>query len=202
MLDKSLPYWGLFMHRKARTPVASAPLPDGFRFIFFSNGDEMDWARLEASVLEFDSEFAALLHFNNSFLPYADELSRRCVFIQNEDGKKVATATAWWLNINRQHRPWLHWVAVEPQYQGLGLGKALVSHVLEQMIALEGDVDFYLHTQTWSYKAVNIYTHNGFFPTCEKALYKDKKNNYKNAMRIINRQLRMYIDAVDSVVLF
>ena len=202
MLDKSLPYWGLFMHRKARTPVAGAPLPDGFRFTFFSNGDEKDWARLEASVLEFDSEFAALLHFHNSFLPYADELSRRCVFIQNEDGKKVATATAWWLNINGQHRPWLHWVAVEPQYQGLSLGKALVSHVIEQMINLEGDVDFYLHTQTWSYKAVNIYKQNGFFPSREKALYKDKKNNCKKAMRIINRQLRMYIDAADSVVLF
>jgi len=191
MLDKNLPYWGVFMHRKAGSPVASVPLPEGYRFVLYSIGDELDWARIETSVLEFDSEFAALLHFREKFIPYSDELERRCLFIQNDSGEKVATATAWWNHVDDERRPWVHWVAVNPEYQGLGLGKALISHVIEHMIKLEGDVDFYLHTQTWSYKAVDIYTLNGFQASEESQLYKERRNNFKKAMRIIDRQLRL-----------
>ena len=94
-------------------------------------------------------------------------------------------------SVDDERRPWVHWVAVNPEYQGLGLGKALISHVIEHMIKLEGDVDFYLHTQTWSYKAVDIYTLNGFQASEESQLYKERRNNFKKAMRIIDRQLRL-----------
>ena len=185
MLDKSVPYAGFYMQRAAGTPIASYPLPDGFVIAFYSDGDEASWARIETSVLEFDSEFAALMHFNENFMPYADELRRRCFFIETSDGVKIATATAWWQDIDGKRRPWLHWVAVDPQFQGLGLGKALISRALELMIELEGDVDIYLHTQTWSYKAIGIYKSNSFKPTNEKILYKNRKNNYRKAMRIL-----------------
>ena len=185
MLDKSVPYAGFYMQRAAGAPIASAPLPDGFVFAYFSGGDEESWARIETSVLEFDNEFAALMHFNESFMPFADELRRRCFFIETSDGTKVATATAWWRDIDGERRPWLHWVAVVPQFQGQGLGKALVSRAMELMIELEGDVDIYLHTQTWSYKAIGIYKGNGFLPTNEKKLYKNRNNNYRKALRIL-----------------
>ena len=74
MLDKSIPYAALKMIRKAGTPIPDFPLPDGFRFVFYKDGDEMDWARIETSVDEFDSEFAALLRFKEDFIPYKDEL--------------------------------------------------------------------------------------------------------------------------------
>ena len=191
MLDKNLPYWGVYMHRSAGTPVASVPLPEGFRFVTYSDGDELDWSRIETSVLEFDSEFEAMMHFREKFIPFIHELRRRCLFIQNDSGDKIATATAWWFYVNNERHPWLYWVAVKPDYQGLGLGKALISHVIEHMIRLEGDVDFYLHTQTWSYKAVGIYMRNGFRATREEALYGNKRNNYNKAMKIINRQLHL-----------
>ena len=185
MLDKSIPYAGFFMHRPAGAPISSFPLPDGFQFVFYSAGDEMEWARIEASVLEFEGEFAALMHFNEKFMPFIDELERRCLFIKNDAGDKIATIMAWWAEIEGQRRPWLHWAGVDPRYQGLGLGKALISKVMELFIELEGDVDVFLKTQTWSYKAVDIYMKNGFRPTAEKALYKKRKHNYKKAMKIL-----------------
>ena len=187
MLDKSVPYAGLFMRREAGTPLESAPLPDGYSFAFYSDGCAPDWARIETSVLEFSSEFAALMHFNEKFIPLADELGRRMLFIENSEGMKIATSTAWWSDIEGERRPWLHWVAVEPGYQGLGLGKAVVSRVTELMLEIEGDVDFYLGTQTWSYKAVNIYKMFGFQPTNEKALYHARHDNYRKALRILKR---------------
>ena len=187
MLDKSVPYAGLFMCREAGVSLAPYALPDGFRFSFFCDGDEGCWARIESSVLEFGSEFAALLHLKEKFFPHIDELRRRCIFIENSDGVKVATAMAWWMDIEGERRPWLYWVGVDPAYQGLGLGKAVIARATELMVQIEGDVPLYLHTQTWSHKAYRIYLANGFSPTDEKVLYKERHNNYKNAMKILNQ---------------
>jgi len=187
MLDKSVTYVGLFMRRRAGTPVPSFPLPEGFKFVFYKDGDEADWARIETSVLEFDSEFAAILHFKERFVPNAIELYRRCLFIENEAGKKVATATAWWSYVDGRRRAWLHWVASEPEYQGLGLGKAIISRVTELQTQLDGDVDIFLKTQTWSYKAISIYKSCGYEPTDEKTLYWDRRDNYRKALRILER---------------
>ena len=188
MLDKSVPYVGIFMKRPAGTPFIPVPIPNRFSYALYREGDEKDWARIETSVLEFDSEFEALLYFTKKFKPYPEELHKRCLFIENEDGLKIATATAWWHYIQDEYRAWLHWVSVHPDYQGYGLGKAITSKALEFSLELEGDVDIYLHTQTWSHKAFRIYEKFGFSPTDEKILYKDNKdNNYKKAMRILNK---------------
>ena len=191
MLDKSVPYVGLYMRRKAGTRLSAChPLPDGYSFVFYTDGSESDWAAIEASVLEFDSEFAALLYFGGKFMQHQDELRRRCLFIENSGGEKIATATAWWHNVNGKRRPWLQWIAVHPMYQGLGLGKALISRATELMLSLEGDADIFLHSQTWSYKAIDIYKSNGFQLTSEKALYKDGKSNYRKAKKILAKLRR------------
>jgi GNAT superfamily N-acetyltransferase len=125
--------------------------------------------------------------FKERFMPYVDELRRRCIFIENEAGEKVATATAWWSFVFGERRPWIHWVGADPRYQGLGLGKAIISRATELLIELEGDVPLFLKTQTWSYKAIDIYKACGFEPTEEKTLYKDRKDNYRKALRILSR---------------
>ena len=188
MLDKTLPYAKLYMRRKAGTPIPEFPLPEGFKYTLYKDGDEADWAKLEYSVEEFDSEFAALLRCKEEFMQNVDELYRRCLFIENENGEKVATANAWWTFIEDERRAWLHWVSVAPGYQGLGLGKAITSRVTQLLLELEGDVDFYLSTQTWSYKAINIYKICGYEATDEKTLYGRKhKNHYKKAMKILEK---------------
>ncbi|MDR2570146.1 MAG: GNAT family N-acetyltransferase [Oscillospiraceae bacterium] len=188
MLDKTVPFAKLKMVRRAGTPILDYPLPDGFKYTFFKDGNEADWARIETSVDEFDSEFAALLRFKNDFMPYVDELYRRCLFIEAENGEMVATANAWWSFVDDERRAWLHWVSVAPGYQGLGLGKAIVSRVTQLLLEIEGDVDFFLSTQTWSYKAINIYKQFGYEPTDEKILYPKKyKRHYKKALKILKK---------------
>ena len=192
MLDKSVPFAGFFMRRNGGAPIPDFPLPDGFRFSFFKEGDEARWARIEASVLEFYSEFAALLFFTENFLPYPRELRSRCLFVENSSGSMTGTTTAWWSDISGERRPWIHWVGVDPMYQGLGIGKAIVAQALRVMTELEGDVNFYLKTQTWSYKAIGVYRACGFEPTDEKKLYISRENNYKKAMRILRRIGKRY----------
>ena len=187
MIDKSVPFAKLKMKRPAGTPIAEFPLPEGFKFTFYQKGDEESWARIETAVDEFDNEFAAVMRFKQDFNP-PDELSRRCLFIENSDGEKVATATAWWAEVYGERRAWLHWVSVDPRYQGIGLGKALSSRVTKLLLEIEGDVDFYLSTQTWSHVAIGIYEKCGWQPTDEAILYgKDLKGHYKKALKILGK---------------
>jgi len=191
MLDKTIPFAKVYMRRKAGTPIPVFPLPEGFSYTYYEDGDEVNWARIETSAGEFDSEFAALLFFKEEFMPKVDELYRRCLFIRTASGEKVATSTAWWSYIGDQRRAWLQWVGVDARFQGLGLGKAIISRVTELMKMLEGDVDFYLSTQTWSYKAVNIYRKCGWEPTDEKKLYGWKyRRHYKKAVKLLEKYER------------
>ncbi len=79
----------------------------------------------------------------------------------------------------------LYWVAVKPQLQGKGLGKAITSKVVELMLEIEGERDFYLHTQTWSHKAIKVYEKVGFYITDEKNLFKYSNENYEKAISIL-----------------
>ena len=162
MLDKSIPYYHVIMVRPQGTPFEQSPLPEGFRFSSFQTGDELAWAAIETSVGEFDDVATSVEYFSREYLPFADELKRRLVFVENSAGEKVATATAWWSPRNETTVPSLHWIATRPEYQGLGLGKAGVGQALEKSIQLDGDRDNFLHTQTWSYTAVGIYMRMGF----------------------------------------
>ena len=175
------------MRRAAGSSLPEYPLPGGYRFVLYADGDEADWARIETSVLEFETEFKALMYFTQKFLPFREELRRRCIFIEDSAGVKIANTMAWWSVVGEERRPWLHWVAVVPGHQGLGLGKAIVSRAVSLMKELEGDCDYYLSTQTWSHKAIEIYKLHGFEPTSEKILYKSKGDNYKKALRILRR---------------
>ena len=79
---------------------------------------------------------------------------------------------------------------MKPEYQGLGLGKAIVFEGMRRLIEIEGDRDVYLHTQTWSYKAINIYREAGFKITKEKGLGGYENNDYEKAQALIAKYLR------------
>lgn len=190
MLDKTIPYYNVLMKREKGSPTAEAVLPEGFKFVSFKAGDEKEWAEIETSVGEFDRSVDALDYFQKNYLPFKGELERRCFFIENESGKKVATLTVWWCYTGVRRDPWIHWVAVNPEYQGLGLGKALVFEGVRRLIAIEGDRYAYLHTQTWSYKAINIYRKAGFNITSEKGLAGYENDEYEKAMALLQNYLR------------
>ena len=185
MLDKSIPYVDVLMHRKSGTPVPVVQLPDTFSFSFFQAGDEKAWAKIETSVDEFPDTLDALIYFQKEYLPFGSELERRCLFIENAQGEKVATATAWWNYSGTRRDPWLHWVAVSPQYQNQGLGKAIVAKVLGLMVEIEGDRDFYLHTQTWSHKAIKLYEKLGYAITNEQNLHRYSNADYAKALEVL-----------------
>lgn len=176
MLDKSIPYRSFIMvltpERAAK--IAVPELPEGFVYRFFRDGDEKTWARIETSVLEFPDEDKAAQYYANTFLPRRDELPGRCVFIDNPDGLAVATATAWNENEDdpAEARGILHWVSCDPSCQGQGLGRAVVAKALSLFPKLEPGREIFLHTQTWSHRAVWLYHTLGFRLCRERTIFR------------------------------
>ncbi|MGG5461072.1 GNAT family N-acetyltransferase [Clostridium sp. B9] len=169
MLDKSVEFFRIVLKREQGREIKEAKLPSGFKFVKFQEGDERAWAEIESSVLEFNSIEEGEKYFRKKFLPHLDEIKRRMIFIENENGEKVATFTAWWRYTGERRHPFMEWVSVKPEYQGKGLGKALISNGVKLMVSIEGDCIMYIPTQTWSHKAIRLYRWAGFeFETEEK----------------------------------
>lgn len=161
MLDKSVPFIPFIMIRKPNAaPLPEYHLPEGYHFVFYQPGDEHDWGEIETSVGEFETTTDALNYFQRSFAPFPEELPQRMLFVENAEGKKVATFTAWRNDDSRQPR--LHWLAVLPSQQGQGLAKALVIRVTQLLTELHPNEELYLTTQTWSHPAVKLYQKLGY----------------------------------------
>ena len=162
MLDKSLPYYNIIMKRKTGAPLPDSPLPEGYAYQHFQDGDEVFWSEIMVSVGEFDSYEEALAYFETEYLPWKEGLEQRLIFVVDPHGHKVGTLTNWWNETQGRRDPSVHWVGVKPAHRGLEIGKALVFKGMQEMIALEGDRDYYLHTQTWSHVAIKIYQLAGY----------------------------------------
>ncbi len=186
MLDKSVPYKVVIMKMPGERLARIQPqvLPKGFKYRFYVSGDEEQWCDLETSVLEFSEISKAREYFERDFLPLERELFSRMVFIVNDDGLVVATATAWWSEYEGRHQAAVHWVAVRPEYQGLGLGKALVSMALSLLAEIERGNDVYLQTQTWSHRAIRMYVHFGFC-ICRNDSLGKILSEYEDAMNVL-----------------
>lgn len=165
MLDKSLEYFDFIMKMPCERieHLPPARLPEGYTFALYQDGNEHDWARLESLVGEFASEEKALEYFKREYQdPFSDKLRQRCVFVKNPAGRIVATATAWFMPSSLGNRGWLQWISTDPAEQGKGLGKAVIIKALQLFPQYEPGSDIYLHTQTWSHKAIYLYHKLGF----------------------------------------
>lgn len=146
--------------------ISKAPsflLPVGYTVGTYSSGDGRWWAEIETAAGEFDTEERALKQFRSEFDGKERELENRCFFLVNSAGRKIGTGMAWYSDSSWGERCGrVHWVAVHADYQGRGLGKALVSMVVDHLKTLYKTV--YLTTQTTSYRAINLYLDFGFEP--------------------------------------
>jgi ribosomal protein S18 acetylase RimI-like enzyme len=186
MLDKSVPYKRIILkldyHKNCYNKDFS--LPEGYYYQMYEPGLEQEWARTEAEVLEFDTKEKALEYFRENLVPYQEQLKKRMVFIRNRENKIVANACAWYIDYKGKHQAHVHYVAVRPGYQGIGLGKAVFTKVLSLFPEFEPGEDIYLHTQTWSHIAIRMYLNMGFRMIKDDEIgYHDK--DYEEAVKAL-----------------
>lgn len=165
--DGRICYYELLLERDIfDMPVYS--LPAGYRFVPYSDGDRERWVAIEMSAKEFTTFEQGLESWNRYYANSLAILPDRMFFIENEQGEKIATATAFYDIYGRDTSGagWLHWVAVKREYQGKGLSKPLITHVLNVMKNL-GYSHAKIPTQTNTWLACKVYLDLGFLPIKE-----------------------------------
>jgi ribosomal protein S18 acetylase RimI-like enzyme len=188
MLDKSIPHFNVIMKRESGVPAHEIELPIGFDFCSFTPGDGKYWAEIETSVGEFANEKESAEYFKKNYQSQEREVYRRVFFLQ--DGKKkIGTISAWWNMTDTRKDPSIHWVAIKPEYQGRGLGRPLINYGIKKCIDIDGDKDIFIHTQTWSYKAIYLYRKECFKIT-EKESFGEYKNEFDQALPILQKMIR------------
>lgn len=185
MLDKSLPFYDILMKRAAGTPLPEPRAPKGITLRSYRDGDEHHWAATETAAGEFPDEEQALARFTRDFGSWKADLYERCLFALNEDSMPVGNIAVWWPRPAIRKYPWIHWVAVRPEYQCRGIGSFLVASGLRRAVELEGDVDIGLKTQTWSWPAVKIYLRAGFRLTEEPDYGGFTNTGFAEARRVL-----------------
>jgi ribosomal protein S18 acetylase RimI-like enzyme len=152
----------LTMVRDHLDQIPSFGCPAGYTIRTFRPGDDQRWVRVEALAGEFASQEEALREFHEEFDPHASELDDRCFLIEDSQGTVIGTAMAWYGDFAGEVRGRVHWVGIEPAYQGRGLAKPLLSTVLDRLARTHRAA--FLTTQTTSYRAINLYLNFGFLP--------------------------------------
>lgn len=141
--------------------VPSFCLPDGFFLRTYRHGDERHWLELQKQADHYNCFDNST--FETQFRERFEELAERQLYVE-KDKKVIATATAWSDSLYWQAQAGrIRWVAVLPEYQGYGIGKALISSTIERFKAL-GETRSYLWTRTVRLPAIQLYLRFGFKP--------------------------------------
>lgn len=140
--------------------VPRRAFPPGFRVRDYVPGDAATWTRIHEETGFYDPLPAGLHAWE--FGGDDDALAARQLFVVDEQGVDVATATAW-LNDPAQGQVGgrIHWVAVVPSVQRRGVASALLGAICERF-AMLGETAAYLTTDGHNVRAIALYEHLGF----------------------------------------
>lgn len=159
MFDRTMEDISLRMERENLNDLPPRGLPAGYSFRFFRPGDEKHWARIETSAGEFAREEDAYPVFERYYGHDKESLETRMLFLLDESGMPVGTATAW-ADDDMGH---VHWVALHETHQGKKLCKPLMAETLHTLRE-NGYQSAFLSTQPPSWVAIRVYLDCGFIP--------------------------------------
>ncbi|WP_235782039.1 GNAT family N-acetyltransferase [Paenibacillus senegalensis] len=96
-------------------------------------------------------------YFQEVYADKEDQFYEKCLFVCDSDDRPVATCFAWKAY---DAITTIQWWKVLRQYEGQGIGRALLSIVMQSLS--DEDYPVFLHTQPSSYRAIKLYTDFGF----------------------------------------
>lgn len=170
-LERSIKYYEILLFLDLSN-IPFIPLPSGYHFEYFKDGDKDEWIKIELSAREFLTHDGGIKAWDYYFKRYEHLLQSRMIFLVDSiTNEKIGTATAFFNNWNDDISDgYLHWVAIKRSYQGRGLAKSLISHTLNISKSL-GYKKVKIPTQTTSPIACKIYFDLGAYPANLKKSY-------------------------------
>lgn len=160
MEAQSIPDLNLFMMCVRPDPAAEAALPSGLSFDLCRPEELEIWKAFPFDDPEQARQYQGWMtrYFEEVYAPRRTLFFERCLFVRTSDGVPVATCFLWPAYSGQILT--LHWFKVRKDWEGKGIGRALLTRTLQQRGAQQTPI--YLHTQPSSYRAIKLYTDFGF----------------------------------------
>lgn len=156
MLDRTI--------RMKRPDLQNLPpveLPEGYVLKTAWPGFEHTWAKIIRAAFG-EREGWTVEKFRESFSS-RPQFEMQGMFFACYDNEAVGTAFAWLDEPDEKVWGRVHWVAVVPEHQGKGVGRALVLAVMHHL-AGRGLTKVFLDTQGYRQRAIRLYTALRFRP--------------------------------------
>jgi len=185
MLDRTIPFCNTIM-KCSDYSHRNVELPDGFSIVSYQHEHEYEkeWAKLEYAIGDFDSVTKAEKYFIETYLQ-EPEIFPNILFMLNKDHDVAGSCIAWQDMQGTNSVSSLHWLVVDEQYRGIGLGKALATAVMN-IYAEHKALPVYIHTQPWSWKAIFLYLSLGF-KLQKTDTFSHYENEYEKAMTALRK---------------
>lgn len=153
--------YSLRMVRSSLDDIPITPFPEGYSIRPMRPGEGAVWLDVQRDAEPFFGIADDLFVREFGRDPRATQW--RSFLVTNERGSAVGTVSAWYSRDNRgQDHGLIHWIAIRPAYQGLGLGKAALAFALQTLA--EHHTRCCLGTQSRRLVAIKMYLDYGFVP--------------------------------------
>ena len=122
--------------------------------------------------------------FSRVYAPKGELFYEKCLFVCDEADTPIATAFIWkaYDEFNT-----VHWLKVLKGHEGKGIGRALLSIIMEELN--EDDYPVYLHTQPESYRAVKLYSDFGFKLLSDPVI-DSRSNHLEECLPFLERHMK------------
>lgn len=158
-MDDSIPDKDLFMMCKALDANALSRLPKGY-YVRNCRRNELDiWKGMPFDARETAAKYKGFMtrFFDDVYGNKESLFFQKCLFVCDKNDTPVGTCFAWKAY---DEVTTIHWFKVRKKYEGLGIGRALLSLIMRSIESNEYPV--FLHTQPSSFKAIKLYSDFGF----------------------------------------
>lgn len=181
-----IPDLNIFMMCEKLNSSALSKLPEGFYIRNCTPGELKLWKEFPFDTTEDKNKYYDYMtnYFNEVYGSNIAEFYNRCLFVcESKNNKPVATCFIWkaYNKINT-----IHWLKVLKEYEGKGLGRALLSHIMTSLN--DDDYPVFLHTQPGSFRAIGLYSAFGFKIITNKIIGY-RKNEYKESLPILKQHM-------------
>jgi len=154
------------MDRDHMRGIPGFPLPAGYAIVPYRQGDEVAWTDIHREADRFNSFDGET--FRRQFGTSPRLLRLRQCYLLAPDRHAVGTVSAWFDGARGR----IHWLAIRPAFQGLGLAKPLLETACQRLAAL-GHRRAYLTTATNRVEAIDLYARFGFRPVIRSELERE-----------------------------
>ena len=176
----------LFMICPSLNVNAMRELPVGYH-VRFCREDELGiWKAMQFNSAEEATEYDDFMtdFFNQVYRAKGDLFFQSCVLVCDEQDKPVGTCFLW----KAYDQIWtVHWYKVLKEYEGKGIGRALLSYVMQSLP--ENEYPVFLHTHPESFRAIKLYSDFGFKLLTDPVIG-SRPNDLNECLPILKKSMR------------